>query len=58
MQQIGVAKAFWQFGRRCAPAAQVDVLRRQKLHLEAAALLDISSVELMKAMDLGGAAHK
>ncbi len=31
----------------------VDVLKRQKLHLEAAALLDISGRELMQAMDLG-----
>ncbi|GAB4821196.1 hypothetical protein N2152v2_008242 [Parachlorella kessleri] len=31
----------------------VDVLKRQKLHLEAAALLDISGKELMQAMELG-----
>lgn len=30
----------------------VDVLKRQKLHLEAASLLDISGKELMQAMEL------
>lgn len=31
----------------------VDVLKRQKLHLEAACLLDVSGRELLAAMELG-----
>lgn len=31
----------------------VDVLKRQKLHLEAACLLDVAGKELVQAMDLG-----